>query len=341
MKLLVLGGTLFLGRHLVDAALAAGHEVTLFNRGRTNPDLFPEVEKLRGDRAAELHLLDGRRWDAVVDTCGYLPGVVRASAMRLRDSVEHYTFISSISVYADPVASGATEEAPLHELDPALADAFDAERYGGLKALCERAVAETFPGRSLIVRSGLLAGPHDPTGRLPYWIDRVSEGGELLATAPPERRIQLIHARDMSDWIVRMAEARHGGAFNVTGPASPYTMAGLLEAIGAVTGAPFRPTWVSEEFLVAEGVTPWTELPLWVPEEWGGVMDVRVERAVEAGLALRALEDTVRDTFDWMRSGSGTIGALTSGMKLGATLSRDREASLLTTWRAQGGGPTR
>ena len=229
MKILLIGGTLFLGRHIVDAALAAGHQVTLFNRGRTNPELYPELDGLRGDRASDLHLLDGGRWDAVIDTCGYLPHVVRASAERLRDRSEHYTFISSASVYADPVAPGADEQAPLQTLDESQAREFRPENYGALKALCEQVLAETMPGRALVVRSGLLAGPHDQTGRLPYWIGRLAEGGAVLTPGSRERRVQLIQARDLADWILRMAEARRVGTFNVTGPRTRLTMGDVLD----------------------------------------------------------------------------------------------------------------
>ena len=329
MKLLVIGGTLFLGRHLVDAALAAGHQVTLFNRGRTNPDLYPGVETLRGDRTTDLQLLDGRRWDAAVDTCGYLPGPARASAERLRHAVGHYTFISSISVYEGSPPAGAGESTPLQtHPEGAPVEEFRAEHYGSLKVLCEEAVEQALGARALIVRSGLLAGPCDPTGRLPYWIQRVAEGGEVLAPGSPARPLQLIHARDMAGWILRMAEDGRGGTFNVTGPDYPLTMGALLDTIGAVTGAEARVTWAPERFLLDQGVAPWTELPLWLPEEWGGMLNVGIERAIGAGLAFRPLEETIRETHDWMRAG-WSLGTLASGMPLGAGLTREREAALL------------
>jgi 2'-hydroxyisoflavone reductase len=208
---------------------------------------------------------------------------------------------------------------------------FRPENYGALKTLCERAAEET-PGRTLIVRSGLLAGPFDPTGRLPYWIQRVADGGEVLAPGAPERQLQLIDARDMAEWIVRMAESRRAGVFNVSGPERPLTMGHLLDAIRKVTGSVARFTWVDEHFLLENGVAPWTELPLWLPEESGGMLSVSLARAVEAGLDFRPLEETIRDTLAWMRPGWST-GTLASGIPLRAGLSRERETTLLKDWR--------
>ena len=331
MRLLILGGTLFLGRHLVDAALERGHEITLFNRGRTNPGLYPELETILGDRSTDLALLEGRSWDAVVDTSGYLPGVVRASAELLRDAVEHYTFISSISVYANPMVPGADESAPVQEIDEELIHDFKPERYGALKARCERAVEETLPGRTLNVRSGLLAGPHDPTGRLPYWIGRIEQGGEVLAPGSPERQVQLIHARDMAEWVLRMAEARQAGTFNVTGPDTPLTMGSLLSTIVEVTGSDSVLTWVPESFLLERGVAPWTELPLWLPEELNGMMSVDIDKARQAGLAPRPVAELVRDTMRWLYSHPAPTGTLASGVTP-AGLSRERESQLLSEW---------
>jgi 2'-hydroxyisoflavone reductase len=337
VKLLVIGGTLFLGRHLVDAALAAGHEVTLFNRGRTNPELYPDVESIRGDRTTDLRLLAGRRWDAVIDTCGYLPGVVRASAAALRESVEQYTFVSSISVYADPVVAGSDESAPVQEMDEADAAEFAPERYGALKVLCERAVEEQLPGRTLNVRAGLLVGPYDQTMRLAYWIRRVADGGEVLAPGSPDRQVQLVDVRDMAEWMLRMAESRRAGTFNLTGPERTLRMARLLESIRRVTGGEARFTWVPDEFLVAQGAAPWTEIPLWLPEEWNGTLAVDIGRALAEGLAFRPLEETLRDTLAWMATGAGATGKLASGLELRPGLSREREAELLAAWSRRGG----
>jgi 2'-hydroxyisoflavone reductase len=205
MDLLILGGTGFLGRHLVEAALADGHRITLFNRGLSSPDLFPEVETIEGDREADISALRGRGWDAVIDTCGYVPRIVGASAARLADAADHYTFVSSISVYPDDIEPGADEGAPVEELaDPTVEDV-DGETYGGLKALCERAAEEEMPGMVLNVRPGLICGPYDPTDRFTYWPRRISAGGEVLAPDRPERRVQFIDVRDLAAWIVEMS----------------------------------------------------------------------------------------------------------------------------------------
>lgn len=339
MKVLVIGGTLFLGRHLVDAALAAGHEVTLFNRGKTNPDLYPHVETIQGDRETDLAMLDGRKWDAVIDTCGYLPGVVGASCRKLRDAAGHYTFISSISVYAHPIAPGSDEAAPAQKLDESLAHEFKPEHYGGLKLLCEREVETAFPARCLIVRSGLLAGPHDPTGRLAYWIRRIAEGGEVLAPGDPNGPVQMIDARDMAEWVLQMAAAGRDGVFNVTGPAQPLTMRRTLEEIVRVTGSEARLVWAPEPFLLERGISPWTELPLWIHAERSGMLNVGINRALESGLSFRPLETTLRDTQAWLTSQRASDGKLASGVDPSATLTPQRERELLDEMRGDQQGP--
>ncbi len=322
MKLLVLGGTKFLGRHIVEAALAREHEVTLFNRGQSNPELFPGVEKLRGDRDGDLSRLEGRRWDAVVDPSGYVPRVVRASADLLADAVDHYTFVSSVSVYADFSRGWLDEQAPLIELEDAATEDV-AEHYGGLKALCERAVEDALPG-NLIVRPGLIVGPDDPTGRFTYWPHRVARGGDVLAPGEPERPVQFIDVRDLAAWIVAMVERRATGVFNATGPEPRPTMGELLETCKRVTCAEARLVWVPDRFLLERGVGEWMELPLWVAAaEWQGLMAADVSRAVAAGLRSRPLAETVQ-------------GALEHAVPTDAAgLKRDREAELLEAWAAR------
>ena len=205
MDVLIMGGTGFLGRHLVEAALGEGHRVTLFNRGSSAPDLFPDVETIKGDRELDLSALSGRRWDAAIDTCGYVPRVVRASARLLADAVDHYTFVSSISVYPDAMEPGSDEDAPVQELLDPTVEEVTAKTYGGLKAICEQAAEEEMPGRVLNVRPGLISGPHDPTDRFTYWPRRISAGGEVLAPDSPERQVQFIDVRDLAAWIVRMS----------------------------------------------------------------------------------------------------------------------------------------
>jgi len=298
VRLLVLGGTKFLGRAAVEAALAGGHEVTLFNRGETNPELFPQAEKLRGDRTVDLAPLRGHEWDAVLDVAGYIPSVARSSAEALADSVGHYLFISTVSVYAN-LASGNREDSPLAELgdlpDDRLTD--DYSNYGALKALCEAAVAEVYGDRHATVRPGLIVGAHDPTGRFTYWPHRVARGGEVVAPAPPERAVQFIDVRDLGGWLVELSERREGGAYNAIHPGVRWVE--LLETCVEVAGSDATFRWVSDELLAEHEVGEWMELPLWIadPNE-AGMHDTDVSRAVAAGLTYRPLEQTVRDTLE-------------------------------------------
>jgi 2'-hydroxyisoflavone reductase len=337
VRLLILGGTLFLGRHIVESALARGHDVATFTRGETNPDLFAGiVERLRGDRDGDLSALAGRRWDAVVDTSGYVPRVVGASASLLAHGADHYTFVSSGSVYADVSREGVDEQAVVEEL-PEDADEDVERHYGALKAACERAAHHAFPGRALIVRAGLIVGPHDPTSRFTYWVTRLARGGDVLAPEPQHQPVQLIDARDLADWLVRTAEERTAGVFNATGPAGWLTMADLLEGVRAATGGRARLVWVDEPFLLDHGVEPWTQLPLWLaPGEdplHRGFLAVDVSRALAAGLEFRALEATVRDTLAWARGEPAAMQS--SGISLPpGGLSSAREAELLAAWRA-------
>lgn len=311
MKLLILGGTVFLGRHLVDAARARGHEVTLFNRGRHHPEIYLGVEKLRGDRDGDLSALRGRSWDAAIDTSGYIPRVVRASAELLADAVAHYTFLSSVSVYTEP-ASLMDERAPVGTLaDEQLREAESIEPadrptaatygrlYGPLKARCEAEAEQAIPGRVLNVRAGLLVGPHDHSDRFTYWVDRVARGGEVLAPGRPQRPVQFVDARDAAEWIVRMIELQRVGVFNMKGPAYTLTMQMLLEACREVSRSDATFTWASEESLLRDGVIPWTQMPLWIPEDYEIHRNVGFSKALEAGLTFRALRETVRDTLEW------------------------------------------
>ncbi len=325
MDLLILGGTRFLGRYLVEAALRDGHGVTLFNRGISDPGLFPEVETIKGDRDGDLSSLRGRRWDAAIDTCGYLPRVVRASAGLLADAVDHYTFVSSISVYAEDIGPGADEDAPVVELEDPTVEHVTGETYGGLKALCERAAEEEMPGRVLNVRPGLISGPHDPTDRFTYWPRRVAGGGEVLSPDRPEHQVQYIDVRDLASWMVKMAAGCQTGTYNATGPDYILQMGKLLEECEAIGGGGAEFVWVSEEFLEENGVEPFTEMPLWVPREYAGMMEVDCGRAIGAGLTFRPVSETVRDVLEWdaRRTGSDPAAGLETG----------RERELLSAWR--------
>ena len=328
MNLLILGGTVFLGRHLVEAALARGHAVTLFNRGQHNPDLFPEVERLRGDRDGDLQALEGRRWDAVVDTCGYVPRVVRASAEMLAPNVDHYTFISSISVYADTSKPGIDEQAPVGTLDDPTTEEVTGESYGPLKALCEQAAEATMPGRVLNIRPGLIVGPHDPTDRFTYWVRRVAEGGEVLAPGDPDAPVQVIDARDLAGWTIRMIEQRQTGVFNATGPAERLRMADLLTTCKQVSRSDATFVWLDDAFLLEAGAGPWIEVPLWIPATDGqndGLLDIDIAKARAAGLTFRDIADTVRDTLAWDRTRPADT-------ERRAGLAPERERALLQAW---------
>jgi nucleoside-diphosphate-sugar epimerase len=294
VRLLVLGGTAFLGRALVDAALERGHEVTLFNRGRTNPELFPEAERLRGDRNEDLSALEGREWDAVVDVATFLPRAVRLATEALRDRVDRYVFVSSISAYAD-FSTPASEDSPLAQLENPESESI--EDYGPLKAECERLVQEAFGERALVVRPGLIVGPHDPTDRFTYWPRRVAEGGRMLAPAPPDQPVQFIDVRDLGEWIVAAIEADRSGVYNVTG--EPTTFEALLDECMRVSGD-VEIVWVAPERLVEAEVGEWMELPLWiVTPEFAAMQSTDVSKALRDGLRFRPLEETIRDTLAW------------------------------------------
>ncbi|KZE79099.1 hypothetical protein AV654_16585 [Paenibacillus elgii] len=329
MKLLILGGTVFLGYHLAQSAMRSGHEVTLFTRGITNPEVLPEAEKLRGDRDGNLSALKGRRWDAVVDTSAYVPRIVKQSAERLAYCVEHYTFVSSISVYRDFSKPGVHEGDPVGELDDPASENVR-KHYGELKALCERQLEELMPGRALNVRSGLIVGPQDPTDRFAYWPIRIRKGGRVLAPGHPEARLQFIDVRDLSDWIIRMAEAKTAGTFNAVGPAEPLAMRRLLEACARVTGSDPELVWVGDEFLHSRGASPWDEIPLWFPvhaglESFAHYMNISVEKALAAGLTFRTLEDTIAAALEWCDARPPT-----PGYSMG--LDPDKEVRWLAEW---------
>jgi len=319
MRILVLGGTQFLGRHVVDAALEHDHELTLFNRGQTRPELFPGVEKLRGDRDGDLAALAGRDFDAVVDTSGYVPRVVSQTIDALGD-VGHYTFVSSISVYAD-VSTPPTESSPLRELKEPTEDWREA--YGELKVLCENVVRERFP-QAFVPRPGLIVGPWDPTGRFTYWPARLADGGRALAPLPRDADAQVIDVRDLAAWIVRAAEDGLAGTYNAVD--RPMTRETLLETCRSVAGADAELVWVDPDFLNEHSVGEWMELPLWLYDpDFRGMLSVDPAAAFAAGLEARPLEETARDTLEWVRSGEAPSDPP-------AGLARDKEQSVLDEW---------
>ncbi|MDP2309599.1 MAG: NAD-dependent epimerase/dehydratase family protein [Pseudomonadota bacterium] len=305
MNILILGGTVFVGRHLVDAAQAAGHRVTLFNRGRHGAPTGCEL--LVGDRRGDLAPLHGRRWDAAIDTATYVPSVARSAAQALAGAVGHYTFVSTRSVYAD--AADSTEEgavATMTDDEVAVAEALRPEglagarsygrHYGALKARCEAAV--TAERDALVVRPGLIVGPHDPTDRYTYWVRRVATGGAVLSPGRPDRPVRCIDARDLAEWIIRCTERGTTGTFNAAG-ADRLTMAGLLDACRTDTAARFE--WVDESVLLARGAAPWSEVPLWLPEADNAFLEVGNPKAEAEGLLFRPLAATARDTLAWDR----------------------------------------
>jgi 2'-hydroxyisoflavone reductase len=329
-KILILGGTGFLGPHIVEAALARRHTVTLFNRGKTHPGLFPDVEKLHGDRDGQLDALKGRSWDAVIDPSGYVPRIVKMSAELLAPSIQHYVFISTISVYKDGLPRGADETAPLNTIaDPTNEDV--KANYGALKALCEQAAEAALPGRVANVRPGLIIGPGDPTGRFSHWPSRCAQGGEVLAPGDGSTPVQYIDGRDLGQWLVRLVEARTVGTFNALGPTGTLTMRDALTACNAAGGNKARLTWVPWKFLAEQQVAPWQDMPMWVPEqEEPGFGTMSNTRAVNAGLTFRPIGDTARDTLAWLAEQPAEERAKLSS----SGISRDREAKVLAAWHA-------
>ena len=343
MNLLVLGGTQFIGRHLTEIALAAGHKVTLFNRNRSGAGLFPEVEALVGDRHGDVSALKGKTWDAVVDTSAYTPGAARRSAKLLQNAVSHYTFVSTVSVYQNFSQPGMNENAPVSTMtDEEVEIAHTAERagesvsadaYGPLKARCEEAVRGVFPERALIVRPGLVVGPYDYTDRFTYWVRRVGLAGEgrsteVLAPGEPERRVQFIDARDLAAWTLQSTEDGLNGTFNATGPDYALTFSDFLDTARRTLNPKAELEWVEDDFLLGRGVEP-AELMPWHPVAampgWENFYNIDISRAVENGLTFRPLAETVRDTFTW----DGTRDA-NEPPKAGLTA--EREAAFLKEW---------
>jgi 2'-hydroxyisoflavone reductase len=319
----VLGGTAFAGRHLAEAALARGHTLTLFHRGRTGADLFPGVEHVLGDRAGSLDALRGRTWDAVVDTCGFTAPAVRASAKALADAVGRYLFVSTINVYRDFARTGMDEDAPLDEPNGSDAD-WRGPRYGPLKVACEQVVRGVFGERALIARPAILVGPHDYTGRFAWWARRMQAGGEVLAPGDPARPVQLIDARDLGDWMLRGVEDGLSGTFNIVGPERPLTFGEMLEGVRDALGSDARLTWVDDAFVHEHDVF----LPFW-GEPGPGFFTLDSRRAIAAGLAFRPLATTTRDT-------AADDGEAYADRE--PPITPEREAALLREWHARKGG---
>jgi len=326
MRLLILGGTVFLGRALTDAALAAGHEVTHFNRGRA-PDA--RVRTVIGDRTGDdalRSLAASGAWDAVIDTSGYLPQAVAKSCAALGE-VPRYLFVSSISVYTED--QGCDEDSPVQPAPDPLPDTMTLDKYGALKAACEAAVRGAFHDRSTIVRPGLIVGPHDPTDRFTWWPHRVAIGGRVAAPGRPHRKVQFIDVRDLAEWTIGLASGDHAGTFNATGV--PVAMGALLETCRAASAGAARLEWIDEAFLAAHDVSPWKDMPVWLPEGGAGedhFMKVPIARALATGLRSRPLPETVADTLAWSRTRD-------PAREWKAGLSEARERALLAAWDAR------
>lgn len=319
MRLLVIGGTHFVGRAVVEDAVVRGHAVTVFHRGPAEPPGFPDVEHLHGDRDGGLDVLRGRTWDGALDTCGYAPRIVRASARLLSDAVGLYGFVSSLSVLPDETPADASEDTPTHQPPFPDTEEVDEETYGPLKVACELEVQAAFPGRCLIVRPGYIVGPHDPTDRFTYWVRRAGTGGEMLAPGPPDGALQVVDVRDLGEFMVDRLEAATADTFGVAGPPDPLAWGTFLSVACETAGAGTSLTWVDRAFLESQlGNDIDDALPL-RDYPFQGLHRYDVRKAIGAGLKHRPLADTIADTLAWDR-GRGPLGA---------GLSAERERDLL------------
>ena len=340
LRILFLGGTGFTGPHQVRYALSRGHKVTVFNRGKTHPGELPkEAEQLIGDRNGQLDALKGRTWDVAVDIPTSIPVWVRDAAQILKGNVDRYVFISTISVYSDNSKLGMDETGPLAKYEGADAmketqatlKASNYRLYGPLKALSEAEAEKWFPGKALIIRPGLIVGPGDESDRFTYWPVRLARGGEILAPGNPTDPVQFIDARDLAEWTIRMAEQGTTGTFNATGPKSTLTMAQMLDDIEKVTKTDSQLTWVDADFLAAQKVSAWSDMPVWVPPRGDevGFSRISIKKALDKGLTFRSVPDTAQATLDWFRKQPADRQA-----KLRAGIKPEREVEVLAAWHA-------
>jgi len=331
LRVLILGGTGFIGPHIVTALHDAGHKVTVFNRGRRKAGLPPDVEALVGDRDGKLDALKNRDWDAVIDNAGYVPRIVKLSADLLKDHVQHYMFVSSISAYADLSTPGIGEDYPLATVkDPTTEEVGD--NYGGLKALCEQVVAQTYGNRCAIVRPTYIVGPGDTSDRFTYWLVRAARGGEMLVPGTPTDPLQFIDVRDLADFMRMCTEQRFTGSYNLCNPPGAVTMGDVLATTARITGAKTKYVWASTQFLEKQKLIDSGEIPIWAPTtgELAGAALVNPARAVAKGLRFRPLETTVRDTLAWQGKRPAA-----EQQKMRAGLTAERETELLKQLKAQ------
>ncbi len=337
LKILIMGGTAFIGPAFAEMALARGHELTFFNRGRTNPHLFPQVERITGDRAVaeDVEQLRGREFDVVLDNSCYYPRVVDMVVDIVKDTVRQYVVISTVSVYAGYETVGMTEDAELAVLEDPTVEEVTGETYGGLKVLCEQAAQKVLPDRTTIIRPGLIVGPMDRTDRFTYWPVRVSRGGEVLAPGSPDQAIQFIDVRDLMSFTLRCIEAQRFGVFHCTGKAGSITTGKMLQQSKEISGSDAEFTWADADFLEAQEVSAWGEMPCWIPPEgeYAGFGSIDVSRAIAAGLTFRPLADTIRDTLEWWKIQPENPDGPRSELRAG--IAGEKEAAVLATWHAR------
>lgn len=328
MRVLFIGGTSFVGRHMAAEALARGHEVSLFHRGKTNPDLFPNAEHVLGDRTTDLGALGAREWDAAIDVCAYVPREVRQAGEVLAGAVGRYLFVSSVSAYRATDLDRTAEDAPLlgpEDLDDPRTEDVTDDTYGPLEAMCEAAAEETFPGRAIVLRPTYVVGPHDSTDRFTYWVRRTAAGGDVIAPGPPDGPMQVIDARDLAAFALDLVEGEASGAFNGVGPVEPLTWAEMIAACMETVGHEAVLTWIDPGFLEEHGVDVGSAFPLWEDGSWSSLMRCDLTKSLAAGLRLRPLADTIRDTAAWDRERG------TPPLRVG--IERARESELLDAWR--------
>jgi 2'-hydroxyisoflavone reductase len=337
LRILILGGTRFIGLHITEFALQRGHSVTFFNRGKTNVGRFPQVEKLIGDRDNQLNALKGKSWDAVIDTSGYVPRHVKLSAELLAPHVQQYVFVSSISVYPD-FSQPRNEDSPVGKIPDETIEKVEGSTYGPLKALCEKAAQAAMPGRVTVLRPGLIVGPDDNTDRFTYWPARAARGGDLIAPNSPADPIQFIDARDLAVFTLDMLEQKTFGTFNVISPPGKFTIGDLVDtsvSAGKALAKPEtkpKPVWIEKNFLEQQKVAPWQDMPVWLPPEGESAAGAQtsVSRALKAGLRITGIERTVRDTLAW-HLGRPQNERIT----LKAGIAPDREKAVLAAWEAR------
>jgi 2'-hydroxyisoflavone reductase len=332
LRLLILGGTGFIGPHFVEVLRAQGHKLTLFNRGKRNPGLFPDVEALTGDRNGKLEALQSRDWDVVIDNSGYRPREVKLTADLLKDHVQHYIFVSSISAYANLSTPGIDEDYELATLKDPAAEEITDETYGGLKAACERIVEQTYGARWAVIRPTYIVGPGDTSDRFTYWPVRTARGGEMLAPGTAGDPIQFIDVRDLADFMRICVEQRVSGRYNLCNPAGATTMGELLDTSKRIAKSDAKFVWVGADFLLAHKAVESGEIPIWAPTtgESAGASLVSSARAISKGLRFRDLSTTVADTLAWHSKRPAE-----QQQKLRAGLTAEREAELLKLWRAR------